>query len=164
MSHICQKTARRFQSLHVRVPGRFLQRYYCISSRLIFVFFFSLLPGSKWRKTTLTYKISDYPDDVTRSQAIDVIERAFRVWSDVTPLRFERRTYGSVDIDILFKRVYHGDRNPFDGRGNILAHAYFPQYGGDAHFDEDETWTINTYSGKLVYRRPPLTVIRFGTV
>ena len=71
----------------------------------------------------------------------------------MTPLRFTRETSGDVDIDILFGVRNHGDNEPFDGSGGTLAHAYFPQrdsIGGDAHFDDDETFTANSRNGKFV--------------
>jgi len=35
----------------------------------------------------------------------------------------------------------------FDGIGGTLAHAYFPEFGGDIHMDNSEVWTINSTLG-----------------
>ena len=28
----------------------------------------------------------------------------------------------------------------------VVAHAFFPEFGGDAHFDDEELWTIDKYT------------------
>ncbi|KAJ8310167.1 hypothetical protein KUTeg_012032 [Tegillarca granosa] len=100
------------------------------------------LHGSKWGKKSLTYKISKYGRKMPRTTVDMEIRRAFDVWSRHSPLVFTKKISGPVDIDIKFERSWHGDNNPFDGPGQTLAHAFFPVYGGDAHFDEDEPWTV----------------------
>ncbi|NXW75972.1 MMP7 protein, partial [Hirundo rustica] len=97
----------------------------------------------KWEKTDLTYKILSYTSDLPIRKVNDAIKRAFRVWSDVTPLRFRRVYLRQADIEIKFARREHGDGFPFDGKGGTLAHAFPPGEGrgGDAHFDNDEKWS-----------------------
>ncbi|NWU66563.1 MMP7 protein, partial [Pterocles burchelli] len=105
---------------------------------------YSTFPGNpRWGKTHLTYKIVNYTPDLPQKKVDDAIRRAFKVWSDVTPLHFHRVYNGHADIVIGFGRREHGDGNPFDGRGNTLAHAFAPGQGlgGDAHFDDDERWS-----------------------
>merc|ERR1719336_2164771 len=107
------------------------------------------LQGSRWKVKELTYKISKYPSDsdLTRSQVDAEIKKALSVWSDHTDLKFIRKRSGKVHIDVRFEKKEHGDGDPFDGSGGTLAHAFFPVFGGDAPFDDDEPWTINSYRG-----------------
>ena len=107
------------------------------------------LQGSRWKVKTLTYKISKYPTKPGMSKrTVDrEIRAALNVWSDVSQLEFVQKTGGSVHIDVRFEEGEHGDGDPFDGTGGTLAHAYFPVYGGDAHFDNSEDWTAGSHSG-----------------
>ncbi|PIO26798.1 Matrix metalloproteinase-9 [Aquarana catesbeiana] len=100
----------------------------------------------KWDHTDITYKILNYSPDLDPEVTDDAFARAFKVWSDVTPLTFTRIYNGEPDINILFGTDNHGDPYPFDGKDGLLAHAYPPGAGvyGDAHFDDDEFWTLGT--------------------
>merc|ERR1719348_478109 len=107
------------------------------------------LQGSRWRVKNLTYKISKYPTKrgLTKREVDDTMLKAFQVWEKETDLKFERRDSGKVHIEIRFEKRNHGDDDPFDGEGGTLAHAFFPVFGGDAHFDDDEDWTVNSFRG-----------------
>lgn len=77
------------------------------------------------------------------------MRKAFELWEEVTPLRFiQKRSFEQVEIDIKFAGGNHGDGFAFDGRGSVLAHAFYPKYGGNTHFDEAEVWTVDTNEGK----------------
>ncbi|XP_071504486.1 interstitial collagenase-like [Diadema antillarum] len=108
--------------------------------------------GTKWSKTALTYYFKNYTPDLTRAQVRDAIRRAFQLWADVSPLTFSETSDRNADILIEFAAGVHSDgfAAAFDGPGGTLAHAYFPE-NGDAHFDEDETFTIGTDSGINLY-------------
>ena len=75
------------------------------------------------------------------------MEEAFNVWSNVTNLTFEKIFSGDAHIEIRFETSSHGDDDPFDGEGGTLAHAFFPIFGGDTHFDEEEDWTVKSFRG-----------------
>ena len=80
--------------------------------------------------TDLTYNIARYTNDLRRHIIDDEIGRAFKVWSEFTPLTFTHKRTGAVHIELLFATSDHGDGQPFDGPGKTLAHAFFPQFGG----------------------------------
>uniref|UniRef100_A0A3B4DCL4 interstitial collagenase n=1 Tax=Pygocentrus nattereri TaxID=42514 RepID=A0A3B4DCL4_PYGNA len=103
----------------------------------------------KWTKKQLTYRIENYTSDMTQEEVDSSIGRALKVWADITPLRFSRIYSGVADIMISFPVRDHGDGSPFEGEGGFLAHAFVPSpaIGGDAHFDDDETFTFSSSKG-----------------
>uniref|UniRef100_A0A2K6EH01 Matrix metallopeptidase 8 n=2 Tax=Propithecus coquereli TaxID=379532 RepID=A0A2K6EH01_PROCO len=108
---------------------------------------FMITPGNpKWEHTNLTYRIISYTNQLSEAEVETAIERAFKLWSDTSPLTFTRISQGEADIKIAFFLKDHGDNSPFDGPNGILAHAFQPGQGigGDAHFDAEETWTTNS--------------------
>ncbi|XP_071945160.1 matrix metalloproteinase-18-like [Antedon mediterranea] len=104
--------------------------------------------GSKWSKNDLTYYYYNYTPDLSGVAQKDALRRAFDLWSEVTPLTFTEVNSLPADIVIEFASRTHSDGAyaSFDGPGGTLAHAYFPE-NGDAHFDEDENWTVGVDRG-----------------
>ncbi|XP_033126719.1 72 kDa type IV collagenase-like [Anneissia japonica] len=104
--------------------------------------------GTKWTKNDLTYYYNNYTPDLSGVAQKDALRRAFDLWAGVTPLTFTEVSSLPADIIIEFASGTHSDGPwaAFDGQGGTLAHAYFPQ-NGDAHFDEDEDWTVGVDRG-----------------
>lgn len=100
------------------------------------------------------FSIANWSPKVGENQVASGMETAFKLWSRYSHLRFVRVYDPDADIIVAFGSSYHGDNFPFDGPGNVLAHAFYPyemsSFGGDIHFDNDENWkenSTNLYDG-----------------
>ncbi|XP_014780007.1 hatching enzyme [Octopus bimaculoides] len=108
---------------------------------------------ASWKNKSLTWAVKTYSktSKLTTKEQLKILERAFEHWSKVSALSFTKvKDDISADIKLSFETRDHGDNNPFDERGNILGHAFYPNsghYQGSVHFDDDEEWTANTTLG-----------------
>lgn len=105
------------------------------------------LSGGAWSTTGLRYFFAGGTGDLSGTAELDVVRRGFAPWAAVTPLRFtETSVEADAQIRISWPSGDHGDGSPFDGFGNVLAHAFFPPpvnsepIAGDVHFDDAEEW------------------------
>ncbi|XP_037605335.1 collagenase 3-like [Sebastes umbrosus] len=100
----------------------------------------------RWKKSTLSYRIAGYNLPIPTSKVHKIFRSAWKIWSNVTPMKFRKRSRKEADIVISFHNGDHEDGSPFDGTGGILAHAFLPGsgIGGDVHFDADEDWRFNS--------------------
>ena len=100
---------------------------------------------STWDKLDITYAFANGTDRLEGDTERDLIRRAFALWQNQTSLTFtETADSSTADIVIGWATGEHGDGDPFDGPGNILAHASFPNPYDNSqvflHFDDDERW------------------------
>lgn len=79
--------------------------------------------------------IANWSQKVDQEKMEKWVEIAFHAWAQYSRLKFKRVYDTSADIIIAFGSQFHGDRYPFDGPGNVLAHAFYPYeenaYGGE---------------------------------
>ncbi|XP_051965623.1 matrix metalloproteinase-28 [Xyrauchen texanus] len=108
--------------------------------------------GEKWYKRHLTYRIVNWPRNLSPSQVRFAVHIAFKLWSNVSGLDFQENSHGPTDIRLAFFEGEHNDGtgNAFDGPGGALAHAFFP-FRGEAHFDMAERWTLTGLKGHNLF-------------
>lgn len=101
-----------------------------------------------WRKHNITWTYAG-----GTALQVAIAEKAFETWSNASKLNF-RMTNTQADIVISNRRGVHrfvGRRqevcpNLLDGRGHVLAHAFFPNSNNtpvEIHMDDDEDWKYN---------------------
>lgn len=100
---------------------------------------------SAWDKTDITYVFVNGTDKLDGDVERDLIRRAFALWAAQTRLTFSEVSDSSTaDIVVGWAAGDHGDGDPFDGPGDVLAHASFPNPYDNSqvflHFDDDERW------------------------
>jgi hypothetical protein len=101
----------------------------------------------KWNKTNLKWYFS-----LATNEMKELAQKAFDQWESVSNLKFN---YNSVKPDILISfsntlfQHNHNSRcqkgicsSSFDGKGNVLAHGFFPNNNEclGIHFDKSENW------------------------
>ncbi len=100
---------------------------------------------SQWGKTNISYFFVNGTNKINGDTERDLIRAAFQLWADETPLSFNETTDSAqADILIGWAEGEHGDGDPFDGPGDVLAHASYPNPYNDRqvflHFDDAERW------------------------
>ncbi|XP_014246496.1 matrix metalloproteinase-2-like isoform X2 [Cimex lectularius] len=102
--------------------------------------------GEKWPYTNLTWSLRtrSFRNTIDYGRIRADLYRALNLWSKHSNLSFREINSDKADILIYFQKGDHGDGFPFDGIGQILAHAFFPGdgRGGDVHFDIEEMWIL----------------------
>ncbi|XP_011051500.1 PREDICTED: matrix metalloproteinase-25-like [Acromyrmex echinatior] len=101
-------------------------------------------------ETTIASLRTEQPSGLDTGGVRLELSKALDLWARNSKLTFQEINSDHADILVYFHRGYHGDGYPFDGRGQILAHAFFPgkDRGGDAHFDEEEIWLLEDESNE----------------
>ena len=107
--------------------------------------------GPGLNAAALSYVFNQMTAQLDPVAAQSEILRAMQEWSKVVKLTWVAGSgVAARTVSILFASGAHGDGYPFDGRGNMLAHTFYPAppnpepIAGDMHLDDAEAWRIGS--------------------
>ncbi|HSH02823.1 MAG TPA: matrixin family metalloprotease [Anaerolineae bacterium] len=109
---------------------------------------------SSWPKQEISFFFENDTDKLSSDEARNIVRQAFALWAQAAPLTFsEASSANQADILISWAEGNHGDGDPFDGPGDVLAHAEFPNPFVNRqqvilHFDDSENWVNNTQASR----------------
>lgn len=111
--------------------------------------------GQRFEKQVIKWRLLDtgYSTRIPVDDQKATIDLAFRMWSEVIPLKFVEETDGdviSVDIEVAFGKGAHQNcKRNFDGHGGEIAHSFST---GNMHFDDDEYFkSMRTFTPDGIY-------------
>jgi len=101
---------------------------------------------------TVAYYYTNITAQLNAAAAKAEIARAMARWASVAAITWVPGTSPTAPktVNIMWATYAHGDGNPFDGPGGVLAHTFYPSppnpepIAGDMHFDDSESWHIST--------------------
>lgn len=104
---------------------------------------------SQWGTLDLTYSFINGTEKLNGERERELVRQAFGLWAAETPLTFtEVQDPQAGNILIGWATGEHGFGDPFDGPGDVLAHASYPNPYSDSQvflfFDDDERWVDST--------------------
>lgn len=113
----------------------------------------------RWPSSSLTYSHANFTPDLSSAFVESSVTSAISAWTGATSGLAISKVGSGGDIVLSFAVGDHGDGYPFDGVNGVLAHAFYPPYGGDVHFDDSETWSS---SGSGGYHFPTVALHELG--
>lgn len=104
---------------------------------------------SRWDTLELAYYFVNNTEKINGDGEHELVRQAFGLWAAETPLTFtEVDDPDAANIVIGWAAGEHGFGDPFDGPGDVLAHASYPNPYTDGQvflfFDDDERWVDST--------------------
>ncbi|XP_053625487.1 matrix metalloproteinase-25-like [Plodia interpunctella] len=93
-----------------------------------------------WPKKNITWSVLNGASTLDKPRVERQVAASLAIWAPHGGLTFTQvQQSNKADIKVSFGREEHGDGFPFDGLGQVVAHAFPPPFGS-LHFDDDELW------------------------